>query len=198
MPRKLSDEELDAGRIAGLLKRSDPDLWERLRQEAEARGLKISDLIVQLVRRGIEYESYNELTGKHIMQCLDILDRIYGYMHGWMSQTNLQNILSTMDLAAEVTKRLAPAMGYYSEEEVKRLVEQVAEKVKNETMQQAKKEGPLTKAFIKFVDSAAQEAAKAIIEEARRRGLLSELANVVMSSAREALEEGGGGGEGQM
>ena len=196
MPKRLSDEELDAGRIAGLLKRSDPDLWDRLRQEAEAKGVKVSDLIVQLVRKGIEYESYNDLTGKHIMQCMDILDRLYQYMYGWMSQTNLQNVISTMDLAAEVTRRLAPALGYYSEEEVKKLIDQVAEKVKSETMQQAKKQGPLTKAFEKFVESASREAARAIVEEARRRGLLSELANVVMSSAKEALEEGGSGGEG--
>jgi hypothetical protein len=199
MPRKLSDEELDAGRIAGLLKRADPGLWEKIKTEAESRGIKVSDYIVQLIRRGISYDEYEGITGRHIMQCMDILDRLYQYMHGWMSQTSLQSILGTIEVATEVTRKFAPALGFYSEEEVKKMIDEITEKIKSESIEKAKREGPLTKAFMKFVDSAAQEAARAIIEEAKRRGLLGEIANVIASEAKQALmEEGEGVGEGEM
>lgn len=196
MPKKLSEEELEVGRIAGLVRRTDPELWDRIKSEAEARGMKVSEYIVQLIRRGISYDEYGELTGRHIMQCMDILDRIYQYMHGWMSMTSLENVLRTMNIATEVTKMFAPALGYYSEDEVKKMIDELTEKIKAEVVEKAKKEGPLTKAFMKFVEFSSVEAARAIIEEAKKRGLIGEIANVVAGEAKQALMEVGEGGEG--
>ena len=188
MPRKTTSEDIDvleAGRMAGLIKRKDPELFEALKQMAKEKGMTVSELLVDMVRQGIMYDKYAQIDGKTIMLTLDILDRIYSYMEGWRKQTTLLDMVDTVKSLEEITRYFGPMIGMIPQEELPKIQEELKKRLEQEIIEKYSKTGRIGGVIDKLVDKIVDNIAKSVIEKLEKSGTLEDIAKI----AEQAIEE---------
>ena len=184
MPKnKLDKEELEAGQISGIVKRTDQKLFDEIEREARITGKKKSDIIRDALKRGLGYKRYEDINGETIMLVLDILDRIMGYMSEWKAQSTLKEMLQSLEVANRLVTTYAPQMGYYTDEEVKEIVEKVKANVKAELQKQNMLDQKISQVVDKVVDTFTD----ALLQRAQEMGILDKMVEAIagMLGARE-------------
>ena len=102
-----------------------------MKQYAEERGLKPTEAVRELISTALYYKLYKDIDGATIMKVIDILDRLYKMMVGWLQQTNINMMLENFETLTQLADALAPSLGYIKPTEIK---QEVKEKVKKRTL----------------------------------------------------------------
>ncbi len=173
--------DADAGRMAGLIARQDPDLWNAVKQYATMTGKNPGEALKEIVAKGLAYEMYKDIDGATIMKVMDILDRIQGYMTVWLQRTSLEQNLSSFQALLELTDTLAPQLGYVRPEQIK---QQVKETVKKKTL--------LDVLVDRLADQVAERISEQIIKSPEAMKLIEKLAtgDVKLGVPTKAEEKG--------
>lgn len=196
MPRKggdMPEDVAEAGRLAGIIKRTSPSLFEALQQEAKAKGLKLSEYLLQVIEAGRMYEPYKDVDGATIMKVMDILDRLQSYMNQWMSRTINEQVLNQslgiMQALIQLSDIVAPMIGYKRSEEVQQLVEQVREQARREVVEEMRKRGIVTDVIDKFIEKIVDQVTREAVARLEQSGVIEELGRLVAGTTEETVRE---------
>lgn len=205
MPRRgrqdLTPEEAEVGRLAGIISRADPELFETLKAEAQAKGMKLSEYLLQIINVGRMYEPYKDVDAATIMKVMDILDRMQKYMLQWMSNTSAEHLLNQsltqLEVLVKLSDLMAPMLGYKRSEEIEELIRKVREEARREVIEQMRKRGIISDVIDKFVENVVQQVAQEAVNRLAESGVLEELGSLVAGTTEQtvkevkSLEEGG-------
>lgn len=206
MPRKsrgLDDESAEMGRYIGTLERMGyKELIEEVRAQAKAEGKTLTDKLAEVIKAGLSYEKYKDLTLADAMLVMDFIERAFqNFIYPVMYSAGMFQVKANIDQI----KALAQALGWVPREYAEHLAMQKASEALEEMQKQAEQaqteKGPVST----FIETLAKTLAERIGETAIQRviesGKLDEFLESVGDLAIKALgkvmeEEAGGGGEG--
>jgi len=181
---QLDEESAEMGRVAGLIKRQSPDLWEAIRNQAKAKGMKVSDYLRTLIEHGMIYENYKDIDGATIMKVMDILDRMYRYMNGWLEQVGLEQQLRSVEAIIQLSETFAPMLGYRKEEDVKK--EEIKEAMKQAVEEPQKRKTILDKIIEKIVERTAEK----LVERISETETFEKIIDAMAQTGKQAVAQG--------
>jgi len=86
--RDVDEESFSVGRYIGVIARKDPELYERLKNYAEAEGLKFTDIVYQALLLYDEYLSLSAVDTKCLVAALRLLDHLFKRLLDMMMTLN--------------------------------------------------------------------------------------------------------------
>ena len=75
--REIDEESFEVGRILGVIARKDPELYERLRNYANATGMKMTDIIHEALLVYDDYITLSSVDTRCLMAALRLLDNLF-------------------------------------------------------------------------------------------------------------------------
>ncbi|MCE4629775.1 MAG: hypothetical protein F7C82_05805 [Desulfurococcales archaeon] len=214
MPRKggrLDEEAAEMGRYIGTLERTGyKELIDEVRAQAKAEGKTLTDKLAEVIKTGLTYEKYKDLTLADAMKVMDFIERFFrNFLYPVMYSAGMFQVQANIDQM----KAIAQALGYVPREYAERLAEQklaeyaqaMEEQMKQEQEQQQQQgKGPLSTFIEKLAEVLAERIGEATIERLVESGKLDEfletIGDVALRAAGSVLSEtgagAGGGGEG--
>ena len=210
MPRKKFDEDGQIGRVLGGMTRAGfGDVVEELKREAEMEGKKLSEKLAEVIRIGMNYEKYSNLTLADAFKVLDFIQRLYTDL---LYPTMVSASRITLEADIEKIRTIAEAMGYMHRDQAEALAEMrareylknVLEKIEQEKIHDKEipeeRKGALTKFFERLAEVLAErlgeETIARIVSSGKLDSFVNSLTDVALQSITDTLmEEMAGGGE---
>lgn len=203
--KKMRDDEAEMGRMIGSLERTGyRELIDEVRALAKAEGKTTTEKLAEIIKMGLNYEKYQNLTLADAMKVMDFIERAFNNIIYPMMYT-AGNFGHEMQL--EKLQKLALMLGFVPREQAERLIEEKMQEAyeagrreaEERVKQQLQREGPLTKFIDKLSEVLAERLGEEVLARLIAEGKLDDfvkmLGDVALQAAAQALmEEGGGNG----
>lgn len=195
---KLEGEAAEMGRHVGTLERIGyKELVEELRVQAKAEGKTLTDKMAEVLKAGLYYEKYKDLTLADAMKVLDFIERAFNNFLYPVMYTSGQFM---HEMQIEKIQKMAQAMGFIPREYAERLAEQKASQALQQLAREIEQEqsspretGPVSKFIDKLSEVLAErvgeEAIRRLVETGRLDEFLDALGETAINATRKVLGE---------
>jgi len=208
--RQLQEDEAELGRRLGTLERVGyKDLVEEVRAQAKAEGKNVTEKLAEIIKAGLNYEKYSNLTLADAFKVLDFIERAFNnFFYPVMYATSQIPVEQEL----EKIRTFAQYLGFVPKEKAEELARQKAIEYVSELAQQEqeqktgeqeqKAEGPITIFIKRLSEKIAEKLGDKVIEVIEQRGELEDFINMVAGVAEKTvkqtiIEEAFKGGEGE-
>lgn len=190
--RKLDEDSAEMGRFIGSLERIGyKDLMDEVRAMAKAEGKTVTDKLAEVIKVGISYEKYKDLTLADAMKVMDFIERAFNnFLYPVMYMTGQFGLETSL----ERIRTLAQAMGWVpreyaerrAEEKAMEMIEQVRKEAEEKAMAQA--QGPFSKFIDKISEVLAERIGGEVIQRLVESGKLDEFLDMLGETALKGAE----------
>ena len=199
MPKKqIPNEGAEAGRHIGTLVRSGyGDLIEEVRVLAKAEGKTLTDKLAEVIKAGLGYEKYKELTLGDAMLVMDFIERafnnfLYPVMYtsrSMIDQSELERIKTFAEYMGFIPREVAEKV---MEERERQIIEALQKQQQEQSQEQAQ-QGPITTFIVKLAERLAEtigdEVVKRLISEGKLEDFLEAITNATKQAVAQTLTE---------
>jgi len=205
MPRRknLADDAAELGRvIAGMERAGYKELLDEVRAMARAENKTLSDKLAEIIRIGMSYDKYKNLTLADAMLVMDFIERAFNnFLYPVMYTTGQFSLESSI----QQIKTVAEAIGYvpkeYAEKYAEERARQVAEALREEyeKARGGEQKGVISKAIDTIAQTIAQRLGEEVVARLIESGKLDEFLDMMGEMALQQAGRllAGGGSEGE-
>lgn len=189
---KLKEDAAEMGRYIGTMERIGyKELVDELRAQAKAEGKTLTDKMAEILKIGLSYDKYKNLTLADAMLVMDFIERAFNnflypvmYTSGqFIHEMQLEKIQKMAQMMGLVPKEYAEKL---AQQKAERALQQIARELEQEQQRTQHEQGP----FTKFIDKLSEVLAERVGEEAIRRlvesGRLDEFLDAIGETAIQA------------
>mgnify|MGYP005633883589 CR=1 FL=1 len=136
--KEVDEEGFEVGRYLGVIARKDPELYERLKQYAEATGHKFTDMVYEALTLYDEYLQLSTVDARSLLVALRLLDHLFKRLLQMMMTLNqyftTEFFQQQVDIIHQIQQQRAQQLANMKQEEKKAKMNEVKAKMIEMTM----------------------------------------------------------------
>lgn len=136
--REVDEEGFEVGRYLGVIARKDPELYERLKQYAEASGHKFTDMVYEALTLYDEYLQLSTVDARSLLVALRLLDHLFKRLLQMMMTLNqyftTEFFQQQVDIIHQIQQQRTQQVAAMRQEEKKAKMSEVKAKMMEMTM----------------------------------------------------------------
>ncbi len=125
-------DEMDVGRIAGLVKRKNPTLWDTIRKMAADRGMSVSEYLSKIISEALMIEQIPEdMSARDLVRAIMVVGHLqeielsrFRAMTELAATMSLEKALQEMNTLMQFGEYYARSAGYVAPEEIEKKKEE--------------------------------------------------------------------------